>query len=882
MIQSTRQELLDYIRNATEIYLRTNEMMVSTEEIANHFHLSRSVISRYLNGLFDEKKLIKISTRPVLFFDLQTIEKTYDLSRSGYEFLSLEEFEKVRNNNQINEHFKEIIGKSTSLKDAMNTIKKILNKKTSGVVMITGERGTGKSILSNSLASAYAKQYSTNKTKVVCTKGYQKYSADLFNENGLLTKSEHMVLIDDIDNMPLDDQNEISFRINNELCGTNLIIITATDIHKISESLQDIAKFKIKLPVLSNKTLKEKEWFIYKFLERYNSSEHPVFISNDALNLLCNLETEGNITGLMEIIDEAYTNAKNESVSSVVNLYRYHFPISGSLNTVLSSSKNKVMLAPDDIKEMISFDLVTNTIETIKEQYCKLVKIENRNEDFIHLLINKINSYCDYVLFNKKTSSGRLQIIEKVVENIFQVIEDNYKLSVNYSMVKSFSRILYENTYIDTHIKSWESVNQEFTDEFNNMISSRYAFISEQLDEIENKLESMLEIKIDILSRLYLFINFIEMNKNAEQYGIIGLIAAHGYSTASSIADTANRMIGVHVFDGIDMPIDVQTADIVNRIKEYINLRRVTKEILLLVDMGSLEKIGQEIADATSNRVAVINNISTKIAMVLGMDIVANKSLNEIAENSMLASQFSCHIIENHIKKKAVLFAFEPGIQTTERVMQVFQASLPRSVDIKFIALDYMDTLSTERMNEINEIYHVLFIVGTLNTRINNIPCIALEDIMTGFNRDRFNQLMHLLLNEEDIEIMNDNLIRNFSLENIMRNVTILNPYMLMDLIEEALNMLQREMNVKFSNKVMIGLYLHISSMIERIITKEYEISHSNLDEFKFHHTDFIESFDRAFSKIKAKYNIEISVSEMAYLHDYISNGFIYTKNEEE
>lgn len=107
MVQNTKQELLDYIKNITEIYLRTNEISITTEEIANHFHLSRSLISKHLNSLFDERKLIKISTRPVIYFDLDTINEVFDLSISEYEFISLKEFEKMLDIKRENEFFKE-------------------------------------------------------------------------------------------------------------------------------------------------------------------------------------------------------------------------------------------------------------------------------------------------------------------------------------------------------------------------------------------------------------------------------------------------------------------------------------------------------------------------------------------------------------------------------------------------------------------------------------------------------------------------------------------------------------------------------------------------------------------------------------------------------
>ena len=44
----------------------------------------------------------------------------------------------------------------------------------------------------------------------------------------------------------------------------------------------------------------------------------------------------------------------------------------------------------------------------------------------------------------------------------------------------------------------------------------------------------------------------------------------HGYSTASSIAEAANRMLNSYIFDAIDMPLDVDVRTITRKINDYI------------------------------------------------------------------------------------------------------------------------------------------------------------------------------------------------------------------------------------------------------------------------------------------------------------------------
>ena len=45
----------------------------------------------------------------------------------------------------------------------------------------------------------------------------------------------------------------------------------------------------------------------------------------------------------------------------------------------------------------------------------------------------------------------------------------------------------------------------------------------------------------------------------SEQQQRVGVILAHGYATASSIASSVNEMLGQYVFEAIDMPLDTTT-----------------------------------------------------------------------------------------------------------------------------------------------------------------------------------------------------------------------------------------------------------------------------------------------------------------------------------
>ena len=77
VILHTKQLILD-IRKA-------NLHACTTAEIGSQLHLSRNLVSQYLNELVKEKILIKISSRPVYFLHKESICRKLNLKISELE-----------------------------------------------------------------------------------------------------------------------------------------------------------------------------------------------------------------------------------------------------------------------------------------------------------------------------------------------------------------------------------------------------------------------------------------------------------------------------------------------------------------------------------------------------------------------------------------------------------------------------------------------------------------------------------------------------------------------------------------------------------------------------------------------------------------------------
>ena len=124
--------------------------------------------------------------------------------------------------------------------------------------------------------------------------------------------------------------------------------------------------------------------------------------------------------------------------------------------------------------------------------------------------------------------------------------------------------------------------------------------------------------------------------------------------------------------------------------------------------------------------------------------------------------------------------------------------------------------------------------------------------------------------NEEQMEVFNQNLVKNFSLQNVVESITILNPDKLLDEVEQAVGRLQKITGRKIAGRIMIGLYVHLCCLVERLVTKTPIDNYQDLEEFEQKHADFIRQVRDSFQDISRHYRVALPVSEIAYIYDYM------------
>ena len=152
--------------------------------------------------------------------------------------------------------------------------------------------------------------------------------------------------------------------------------------------------------------------------------------------------------------------------------------------------------------------------------------------------------------------------------------------------------------------------------------------------------------------------------------------------------------------------------------------------------------------------------------------------------------------------------------------------------------------------------------------------------MITSNQLDYLRTLLNKYLTIEDIDTFTRNLIHNFSLGNALDTLSILDAKKLLEFVEGAVNQMQLQLDRRFYGNTLAGLYIHLCCMIERLVTKEPITNHEGLQQFEKENRKFIEIVRRSLTKVCSHYGVELSMSEISYLYDYIKEDKLHGTQE--
>lgn len=891
MANSTKDLILKYLSDLTETFDFTQVNAFTASAMSDEMHISRSLASQYLNELVKEKVVMKINSRPVYFLHRKKMEELYKTTFQDDDFYDLEEVKQYVMNHSFGEgNYSKIIGSDKSLAIVIKQLRESFEYPPCGLpVILNGEKGTGKRTLCTTIYENAARigtihadtkliklEFSPTNSQTLLTKVFGKN-----NQPGLIDSTNHLVFM-------ICNAQYMSHEFQEQLClllemdknkssskskykNKNIRYMLLCDIHPhlcMSERLLKNIPLILDVPKLQDKSKEEKEELIIRFIQNEGlKMKKTIKISSAVLRALVNGDYENNLLGLQSTIQLMCASALRESAGKKeVIIHTYDLPEHLLQTMPIVTDENVIYIDTTTYKKSEEIDFIFDYFDRIIKPLHKYEGLETALNESKH----NFDLLSDYLSYKQRIPPERIKGTEISLSNILDVVLKKRYINLPSGFCCTLAKLIYISELYSSSIQNYHLEHRSMIDEIILNIKSELMYESMIVEDITRLVNANLEMQMTDILFIIMVVYLHHYNAQVARRNIFGMIVCHGYSTATSIADAVNSLLENYVFEAVDMPLDVTVDEIKEVLVERLNRMNHNADVIVMVDMGSLEQLGNSLSTAINCSVGVINNVSTRLALNVGNCILNDKDIQTTLEKVSESSKAAYTIIDRQ-KNDTILFTSESGIHMAQRMRELFESSLPGQIPIDLEVCDYNQLVASGPHHELFESNNVLFITGTANPHIEGQVFIALEDIISGNNIDLMTSHLSKHLAPKQLNQLLDDLRKDFTLQNVVGYLTILNPKVLLDSVTLAIDDLQDRLNKRFGGKTLIGIYIHVCCLIERLVTKTAITEYVDLEGFERDNKAFIACVHEAFKNLSIRYNITIPTSEIAYLHEFIA-----------
>ncbi len=905
-----KDEILHYLDKETKtVNLEELDDKFTAGGIAKALNAKRNTVSLYLNQLTNEEKLVKIETRPVHFLHRSSFEKeNYKLKKSVYQ--SVTKLEQENSNQDLLKRFVQI---NPSLKESIERVRAAVLYPNGGLpLLINGESGTGKSYLV-SLINRFCRthklikksapfitincaQYADNPELLTSNLfGYKKGAftgADEDHEGAFVEADGGILFLDEVHRLGPKGQEKLftyldqgivypvgetkkGKRVHVRLCFATTEDLDTSFLTTFTRRIP----VKITLPPLSQRSKEERLNLVYTlFNNEQKKITKPLSISDQVLDMLANYQPTGNIGDLKNAIKLTIARANaDQKDNETITLTAYNLPLdvlSKSKVEVYHPSSKPIMITNEtEVDDLIERNFPEKKI--FLNSLNKLLKVYEQSDENLAECESKLKQIV-YQLFDsllfEKNNSDHIPLLSYVIDGVnhlFEQMKTAYQLKISNNAVYAVSYYLFERQKFQW--SSEEIKNQKALVKLNKDVRQRYLDIYVYVTKLINLIKTNLDIELNEVDYIFLTIYLNKLEIITKTGLIKAIVIAHGYATAGSIANVVNRLLGAHTLDAFDMPINVSTQEIADKIIDYTENNDVTHGLIILVDMGSLKEIETLFPRQINAPILLINNVSTLLALTVGESILKKRNFRKISQLVKQTGEIEIKLTYPETsKQKVILTTCYSGIGTATHVARLLERCLPNK-KIKIVPYDFQALKDTHEVGIIKKMYEVVGIIGTENPSINGIDFIYLEQILSDKDTAKLSDWLKKAFSNQEIETILNNLVKNFSLEQTINMVTILDAPKVIENITIFIQELERRFSITLSNQKKFTLYVHVSYLIERLIRKEANNLDYNYEKsFSQKYANELSKIKAAFSVISDNYSVKIPQSELIYIDQIV------------
>jgi Transcriptional antiterminator len=858
--------------------------------------MSRANLSHELNELCKEGKLYKSSGRPVLFF--------------------LSENKITSNESQL-----DLLAKSNiSLRDSVEQAKAAILYPPKGMnCLILGSTGVGKSMFA-SLMHNYALEMKvktedspfivfncadyTNNPQLLTSQlfGVKKgaYTGAETDKVGLIEQANGGILfLDEIHRLPPEGQEALfifldtgTFRRigDSEIRTSDVLIISATTEDPNSALLNTFTRripIIINIPSLKERTLDERLFLIKSFF-KYESIRlnKEIYVSLNSLRALLSYDCPNNIGQLKSDVQllcakaysEFLTNLKpdvrihskvlpsyikeglykekehrvlwNKLMSDEIEYFRFNGTAEDTSNTIFNSNDNTI------------YDFIENKLEKLKSLDISDIDIENILEKDIAKHFNKNNSEVSEEINRKNLltiiSEDILHCFDKIIAHISQ------RLTINFDNNLYTAFALHINTLVNRINTDKIIINTNL-----NKIRELYPLEFSIALEIKEIIETHIGKPIPIDEAGYLTLFLIQDNtfNDVSHDKVRVILIAHGESTATSMADVSNRLLGENYVIPIDASIDVAPSTVLERLKISIQENPSSAGYLLLVDMGSLTTFADVIRSEFNVEIKVISLVSTLHVLESARKALLGASLDEIYNDVLMVNSYvEIHQTLNNKSvndhKVLIVTACLTGEGAAIAIKNFLTSNLRINNDyFEIVCLNCLDKkFFKQKIINLKKENEILFIVSSFPVD-SEVKQYTMYEV---FNMNVLKELQAAI--DSKTAMLNIPKI-------IKENIYNIDGAELYNDVTKLLNTLQEKLSIKLSDENLVGVILHLSFVVGRLRNEDNPASYPMKDNYISENIELYNIVKENLTFITNKYKIDIVDDEVCYLMNLLSNS---------
>lgn len=862
---------------------------IDTKTLATLVNMSRANLSHELNELCKDGKLCKSNTRPVLFF---LAENKITNTESQLDLLA-------KNN--------------ISLKDSIDQAKAAILYPPKGMnCLILGDTGVGKSMFA-SLMHNYALEMKvksesspfivfncadySNTPQLLTSQlfGVKKgaYTGAETDKMGLIEQANGGILfLDEIHRLPPEGQETLfifldtgTFRRvgDSEIRKSDVLIISATTEDPDSTLLNTFTRripIIINIPSLKDRTLDERLFLIKSFF-RYESIRlnKEIYVSLNSLRALLSYDCPNNIGQLKSDVQLLCAKAYSEFLTKVnrdvricskvlppyikeglykekehrvlwnklmseeIEYFRFNASSEDSV-TIFNNSDNTI------------YDFIENKLEKLKSLDISNIDIENILEKDIAKHFSKNNSEISQEA-NKKNLST---IIDENILNCFDkvITHATQKLHITFDNNLYTAFALHINTLIN-RINSDKIIFNNNLNKIKELYPLEFSVALEIKEIIENYINKPVPLaEVDYLSLFLIPDN--TFNDNSHDKVKIILIA-HGESTATSMAEVAARLLGENYVIPINASIDVAPSKVLENLRVGIHENPTSAGYLLLVDMGSLTTFADVIYKEYKVDIKVISLVSTLHVLEAARKALMGSPLDEIYNDVLMVNSYiEMHKNVNYTSRNSnrilIIAACLTGEGAAIAIKNFLLSKLKLSKDyFEIVCLNCLDkNYFNQKLINLQKQNEILFIVSSfpVNSQVKQYTMYEV------FNMDVLEELQTVIDSKTAMinipKIINENIYNVDSIE-------------LFNDVNTLLNTLKNKLSIKLSEESSIGIILHISFVIGRLINGDnLSTDYPKKDKYISQNIDLYTIIKENLTFLNNKYKIDISDNDICYL----------------